>query len=262
MTAEPACPYYPAQPEQPFLLASDVDGTMLGDETGEAWLRALIASYPGAIYLALITGWHLASVQGAIRAGRLPQPQVICHTVGTEIFDCRDPENLLGKRYATLAPVDWSPAVIYARGEGEGVRRQSFPDGLPRFQVGFDWDGRPETLMALRTRLSWLENCHINPSNGCYIDVLPEAMGKGGAARFLQAEFNLPPERVVVTGDAGNDLEMFRTSFQGILPANALPELRNYATRPWHYHSSLPAGRGVLDGLRHFGFLTAAAIQV
>ena len=44
------------------------------------------------------------------------------------------------------------------------------------------------------------------------------------------------------------------TEYKGIVPVNALNELKALARQPWHYHSPLPAGRGVLDGLRHFGF--------
>jgi hydroxymethylpyrimidine pyrophosphatase-like HAD family hydrolase len=75
---------------------------------------------------------------------------------------------------------------------------------------------------------------------------------------FLQRELGLDSERVVAAGDSGNDREMFETGFKGILPANALDELRAIANQPWHYYSSLPAGRGVMDGLRHFGFVTGA----
>jgi sucrose-phosphate synthase len=71
----------------------------------------------------------------------------------------------------------------------------------------------------------------------------------------LQQELGLDPERVVVAGDSGNDSEMFDTGFKGIVPVNALDELKAAACRPWHYHSPLPVARGVLDGLRHFGFV-------
>jgi hypothetical protein len=48
---------------------------------------------------------------------------------------------------------------------------------------------------------------------------------------------------------------MFETDFKGILPANALEELKTVACQPWHYYSPFPAAHGVQDGLRHFGFI-------
>jgi len=58
----------------------------------------------------------------------------------------------------------------------------------------------------------------------------------------------------VIAGDSGNDRQMFETEYKGIVPVNALEELKVLARQLWHYHSPLPAARGVLDGLRHFGF--------
>jgi sucrose-phosphate synthase len=245
----------PTEPERPFLLAADVDGTLLGDEEGEACLRAFVLRYPGSVYLAVTTGRSLSSVLGLVEEGRLPRPAYISSTVGTELADCDDPDNALGQRYAAQVSSAWDPRAIYTLGEGEGVRRQEFPEGQPRFQAGFDWDGRAETLAALRERLANGNGYHILPSHGQYIDVLPDPLGKGKVVQFLQKELGLDPARVVVAGDSGNDGEMFETGFKGIVPANALSELKAIACRPWHYASLFPAARGVLDGLCHFGFV-------
>jgi sucrose-phosphate synthase len=178
----------------------------------------------------------------------------VCGAVGTELFACDDPENVIGKKYAALVS-RWDLGAIYALGEGQGIERQEFPGGQPRFQAGFYWDARPETLAAFRQRLAQRDECRIVVSYNKYIDVLPAPLGKGNAARFLQRELGLDPARVVVAGDSGNDSEMFETGFKGIVPSNAQEELKVVACRSWHYHSPLPAARGVLDGLRHFGFV-------
>ncbi len=61
--------------------------------------------------------------------------------------------------------------------------------------------------------------------------------------------------QIVVAGDSGNDRQMFETGLRGIVPVNALDELKVLACQDWHYHSPYPAALGVLDGLRHFGFI-------
>jgi hydroxymethylpyrimidine pyrophosphatase-like HAD family hydrolase len=174
--------------------------------------------------------------------------------VGTELVDCKDPLNAIGNRYAAQVPPSWDLESIYASGLGEGVTRQEFPSGQPRFQVGFDWDGREASLQGLHHRLAGGTGFHILASFSQYIDVLPEAVGKGRAVEFLQKELKLDPGRVMVAGDTGNDREMFETGFKGVVPVNALDELKRVACQPWHYHSPLPAAQGVLDGLVHFGF--------
>jgi len=228
----------------------------VGDGEGEALLKALVRCYSSGLYLAVITGRSWQSVMGLVEGGRLPQPDYICGSVGTELVACHDPDNGLGRKYAAQVSAGWDVETIYALGEGAGMRRQEFSAGQPRFQAGFDWDGQAETLAAFHTRLAHLDGYHVVASYGMYVDVLPTPLGKGNVVRFLQQELGLDPERVVVAGDSGNDREMFDTGFKGIVPANALEELSAAACRPWHYHSPLPAARGVIDGLCHFGFVT------
>jgi len=248
----------PTHPEQPFLLAADLDGTLLGDETGETWLKALAREHAPSFYLAYLTGRDHFTVLELVEAGRLPKPDYLCSNVGTTLLALNDPQNSLGKKFWSLVDPAWDLETVYARGTGEGVWRQAFGANQPPFQAGFFWDGNPKTLEAFYLRLGKNEHYHIYPSYGKYIDVLPAPLGKGNAVRFLQKELGLAESRIVVAGDAGNDRQMFETEFRGIVPSNALEELKEVACRPWHYHSPFPAARGVLDGLRHFGFIEMA----
>jgi hydroxymethylpyrimidine pyrophosphatase-like HAD family hydrolase len=247
--------FRPARPGEPFLLATDLDGTLLGDEADEDWLKTFAQQHAHHFHLAYITGRYRESVLRLVERGRLPRPHYIYSNVGTELFDCNDPLNTMGEHYAAQVGPGWDLEAIYALGEGPGIRRQDFPEGQPRFQAGFFWDADPGTLAAFRARLAAYHSCHIVPAYGEFIDVIPTALGKGNAARFLQQELGLHPDRVVVAGDSGNDRLMFETGFRGILPANVLDELKPAACQPWHYYSPFPTARGVLDGLCHFGFV-------
>ncbi len=245
----------PSRPYEPFLLVADVDGTLIGDEEGENQLRTFCKKFPSCLRLAIVTGRGIPRVVALLKDGRLPPPDFVCGAAGTELFASNDPKNSIGQRFAARVPPGWDLETTYALGEGEGIRRQEFPEGQPRFQAGFLWDGRPETLAAFRSRFADREGYSILPSSGKFIDVLPVSLGKGNFAWFLLRELGMDPARVVVAGDTGSDCQMFETEFKGILPANALDELKAVARQPWHYLSPYPAGRGVLDGLCHFGFV-------
>ena len=65
--------YRPTRPEQPFLLAADVDGTLLGDEKGMGLLKALVDDFRPSFRLAYVTGRYLFSVRKLVEEGRLPQ---------------------------------------------------------------------------------------------------------------------------------------------------------------------------------------------
>jgi HAD superfamily hydrolase (TIGR01484 family) len=246
----------PQNPNQTsFLLASDIDGTLLNDERGETLFRQFAARQNERFVLAYVTGRYRHSVLELIQRGRLPRPHFICSDVGTEILDLADPDNQIGETYAAQVSHSWNLDEIYRLGVGEGIRRQEFDEGQPRFQAGFYWDARPETLRAFNERLSSLDDICIQASYGTYIDVLPGPLGKGQAVGFLQKQLGLLAGQVVVAGDAGNDHQMFVAGYKGIVPVNALDELKAVASQPWHYHSPYPAARGVLDGLQHFGFI-------
>ncbi len=245
----------PHLPESPFLLATDIDGTLLGDEEGEKALAQLICNFPDSISLALVTGRSISNVQELVIERHLPLPDYICGSVGTELLDCRDPQNSLGRAYASRVPSSWDPDFIYLMGEGQGIQPQAFPEGRPRLRAGFDWDGQAGTLSAFQERLSRIQGCTILESHGKFIDVYPRNLGKGKCVEFLQKNRGFPPRRVIVAGDTGNDKEMFKTKYPGILPCNALEELRLVAGQPRHYTSPYPAGRGILDGLIQLGFL-------
>ena len=250
-------PFRAARPGQPFLLASDVDGTLLGDPEGEQQIKALVENLGENLIFSVITGRSRNSVLGLVAEGRLPQPQYIFSAVGTELLDCRDPQNALGEKFTARVAATWDLESLYALGEGPGVWRQDYPDGQPPFQAGFFWDGQEQSLAAFRQRLGDSDQYFVQTSSGMYLDVLPRSLGKGQAALFLQRELGLAPEDVLIAGDDGNDKVMFQTGLRGIVPANAAAELKAVAVESWHYHSPYPAGRGVLDGLRHFGLIVA-----
>ena len=247
--------YRPTRPRRPFLLAADIDGTLLGDEEGQVALMTLARNFRSGFRLAFVTGRYEGSVLRVVEEGFLPRPDFICSNVGTDLLDLNDPANVLGQKYAARVGPEWNTERIYQLGEGEGIRRQDFGEGQPRFQAGFFWDGAPQTLEAFSARMAHLHQSHILPSYGEYIDVLPNPLGKGKAVEFLQTELGFPKTRVVVAGDSGNDREMLLTEYKGIVPVNALDELKAIARRKRHYLSPYPAARGVLDGLCHFGFL-------
>jgi hydroxymethylpyrimidine pyrophosphatase-like HAD family hydrolase len=94
-------------------------------------------------------------------------------------------------------------------------------------------------------------------SSGMHLDIIPAVAGKGNAIRFVLAQCNLPADNVIVAGDSGNDRSMFDSFSQGIIVANAQPELKEVAAAgdSQHYLAQAPYAAGVLEGLRHFGRL-------
>ncbi len=246
----------PTDSSTPFLLATDIDGTILGTASEKSWLCSFVREYPRSLYLAYLTGRSLPSVQMLIDEGFIPPPDYICSHVGTELFDYRNQDPAIHTLFTASVNRDrWHLDEIYTCGTGEGIKRQVFTNGQPPFHAGFFWNGENDSLQAFRDRLDWCTDCSIVVSHKRFIDVIPDVLGKGNAVRFLRERESLSSDNVVVAGDSGNDSSMFATPFKAIIPANGYAELRSKADKSRHYHSTFEAGEGVLDGLCRFGFV-------
>ena len=81
--------------------------------------------------------------------------------------------------------------------------------------------------------------------------------GKGNALEYVARKLKIPFRHIVVCGDSGNDISMFRVEFtKGILVSNSSRELRDFCVDKTQsdvlYRSELSKTRGVIDGLKHF----------
>jgi hypothetical protein len=83
------------------------------------------------------------------------------------------------------------------------------------------------------------------------LDILPAAASKGKAAAFLANRWQIDAERIIVAGDSGNDADMFRAEYRGIVVGNAQSELKSLKT-PRIYHATSMFAGGVLEGMRYW----------
>ncbi|MHB8899451.1 MAG: HAD family hydrolase, partial [Thermoguttaceae bacterium] len=96
-------------------------------------------------------------------------------------------------------------------------------------------------------------------SHGTFIDVLAPRASKGRAIRYLSNKWNIPLERIATAGDSGNDRDMLMGRTAGIVVANHSEELRSLqkAKASLIYFADSAHAAGILEGLRHYGFLPA-----
>jgi len=84
------------------------------------------------------------------------------------------------------------------------------------------------------------------------LDIVPAGANKGTAAAFLASTWwGIPQSRVLVSGDSGNDRDLFGQGFLGIVVSNAHRELKEL-NGPTVYHARQPYAGGVLEGWRYW----------
>jgi sucrose-6F-phosphate phosphohydrolase len=234
----------------PNLLVSDVDNTLLGDDVALERFSDWYATAKDYLRLAYNSGRFPRSLAHSVRNTGLPEPDAFIGGVGTEITLSPSGERLR----------DWPPAadgwdaaairsVLMAHKE---LRPQ--PDHLQsEFKVSFYGDELDEIFVAhLHRQLADLGHMvEIVYSSNRDLDVLPAGVNKGTAIGFLADHWGIDPQRVLVAGDSGNDLDMFRQGFRGIVVGNAHPELKELS-EPHVFHASGHYAAGVLEGLQYW----------
>jgi sucrose-6F-phosphate phosphohydrolase len=233
-----------------WLLVSDVDDTLLGDERATAAFAEWYRRARGSLRLALNSGRFFHSVHESARQAGLPEADAYIGGVGTDI--CFPPQ---GERLADWPPTDaaWDESVI-RQVCAEFGELELQPDGfLSPFKVSYYGHGLDtEYLERLRQRLVAAgQKARIIYSSRRDLDVLPVGANKGTAVARLATHWGIDSSHVIVAGDSGNDLDMFQQGFRGIVVGNAHPELKSLRD-PKVFHATRSHAAGVLEGLEHW----------
>lgn len=239
------------------LLATDLDGTFIGDDEAMRELWDLLESH--GILVAFSTGRHLRSIESFYSEKNAERRANICICmVGTDIYFRQNDEYILDPAWHMQISTGWDKAAV------EQIL-QSIPEAEMQDQ---QWQSPFKSSYYLRenveVRLAEINqrlhkrglDAKVVYSAGEFLDLLPIRSGKGEAVYYTAQRLEVSPENVVTSGDTGNDLDMMRAElgFRGIAVGNAAPELKAFR-EPHVYHAEANFAAGIHEGLRKYGWL-------
>ncbi len=240
-----------ARQGEAWLLVSDVDDTLTGDEAALRALADVLAAHGETVMVALNSSRPWASVAGTVRdvfPAHFPIHASIT-AMGTQV-------RIDGQDSAAWADElgDWPRGRFVEIVEGLGFAAHADEFQTPR-KASFAVP--PEGQAAVRAALEAADlPVRIIASGTDDFDILPTGAGKDHATRFLHRRLEAKAGwalRLVVAGDSANDLAMFEASPRAIAVGNARAELLDAMPRETSYHAKADHAAGVLEGLRHFG---------
>lgn len=243
------------------LFASDIDGTLVGNPESAhrfkaAWESLEPGRRPNLVYA---TGRSVANTLGLVAERRLPRPEYIIGSVGTELHAVEPGVDVAG--FAEQFGEGWDLAKIEAIvGAMPGVERQP-PEFLHPYKSSWFWNRADREQIARLERLLAEAGVSANVvySSLRHLDVLPRRANKGNALAWLCRRLEIPLTAVLVAGDTGNDSSMFLLpEVRGIVVENAQPELFEAVVKLPVYVSRQVMADGVLEGLKHFGVIPTA----
>jgi sucrose-phosphate synthase len=237
------------------ILVCDIDNTLLGDDEA---LAALLSAFDHAehkIGLAVATGRRLDSALKVITAVGIPTPDFLITAVGSEIYYGHG--LLEDEGWRRHIDYRWHPQALRKALRGfPGLKLQAASEQR-RHKVSYLIN--PQKAPGIREIQAHLRKHDLHAkliySHGAYLDLLPVRASKGLAIRYLSLKWGLPPERILVAGDSGNDEEMLRGNTLGLVVGNFSSELARLRGRPRVYFADGHHAWGILEGIRHYDFL-------
>lgn len=237
------------------LLISDIDNTLIGDpETLPAFLERL-RSTAVRLGFGIATGRQIDSALAVLKEWGIPVPDILITAVGSEIHygntmvEDRSWRRQIGYR--------WRPdAIREVMAELPGLRLQ--PDKEQRdFKISWfiDEDSPVTRRRIIRHLRQHGITARVIHSHDTLLDILPIRASKGLAIRFLANKWGLPPERILVAGDSGNDEDMLSGSLLGVVVGNHSHELQRLRGKPRIYFARAGHAAGILEGIDHYNFL-------
>jgi sucrose-6F-phosphate phosphohydrolase len=231
-----------------WLFVSDVDDTLLGDDAALAELMAVLHDAPH-VTTAYNSSRPCASLRKSLaEVPQLVPPDYLIGGLGTEIEDGESGQPLAG--YTEFLGKNWNRPRIAALLAKLGLAAHPAEYQTP-LKASFD---APNEATVERVRRQLAEaglSAKIIFSGGKNLDIIPRAAGKGGVIDYLHQQLSIPADRVVVSGDSGNDVEMFIAPYRGIIVGNADADLKQL-TGEHIYQARARCAAGVLEGLKHW----------
>ena len=245
-----------------FLFVTDLDNTLVGNDAALAELNHQLNQHrqEHGTKIVYATGRSPILYQQLFSEKQMLAPDALIAAVGTEIYlnGSDTPDSAWSQTFSQ----GWNRDTIVAT-------TAHFSDLVPQpdteqrlFKVSFFLAAAiaDEVIPRLESRLqSQGLDTKLVYSTGQDLDILPRQSDKGLAMQFLRQQWGIAPEQTVVCGDSGNDIALFAVGEErGIVVGNASSELLE-----WHksnpaehrYLAQASYANGILEGLKHFGFL-------
>ncbi|MCG6954780.1 MAG: HAD-IIB family hydrolase [Gemmatimonadetes bacterium] len=237
------------------LLVTDVDNTLTGDQAALAALVARLEDAGDRVGFAVATGRALDPALAVLKSLGLRTPDLLITASGTEVH--------YGSRL--MRDRSWERQIRH-RWQPDGVREAladqpglSFdPEDSTPYRLRYRLQADAPDLGALHARLrqaGLLATLLVDHAR--YLDVIPGRASPGMAVRFLAFKWDLPPHRILVAGDSGNDADMLSGDTLGVVVANHTDELEALRDHPRVYFSPHPHAAGVVDGIEYYDFFEA-----
>lgn len=252
MTAKPSNRTKDRPENESWLLVSDLDDTLLGDDDALERFRQFYDETQPQLGVIYASGRFCDSIDDDVGRTALPEPLATIGGVGSEIW--LYPERRPLEEWWEKISSDWSAEKVReVLGNEADLELQSDENQSPYKVSYYLHQATPERLRELEAKLIEVGiNTDYIYSSQRDLDFLPAGVNKGTAAAFLVDFLKQSRDTVFAAGNSGNDATLFERDFSGIIVANADEDLKKYGDNDSIYQAGAAHADGVREGIVHW----------
>ncbi|OAI11677.1 MULTISPECIES: HAD family hydrolase [Methylomonas] len=232
-----------------------LDNTLLGDDEGLAQFVSLIRKKRKKCLFGIATGRRLDSVLAIFKKHRIPVPDILITSLGTEVYFT--PQLIADIAWSYHIDHLWTPQVLRrVLGTLPGLTPQPKRE-QSRFKISYYYDSELAPPMEEILTLLRQKELSVNPtlSFGQFLDIVPARASKGQALRYVARQWDIPLERILATGGSGGDSDMVAGNTLGVVVANRhREELSNLSDMEQVYFAEHSNAWGILEAIEHYDF--------
>ncbi len=242
------------------ILVTDVDDTLTGDMEALHTFRQVLEGAGDRVGFGIATGRPLERALSILKDLGMPTPDILITGTGTEIHygETLVPDHSWQRQIWYRWEPDRVLEVLLAMPGIEKVEER----GSTPFRIRFRRHNPDGPTLAEIRRTLRREGLQVTATldQEVVLDVTPVRATPGLAIRFLAHKWNLPPDRILVAGDSGNDADMLAGETLGVVVGNHSPELDELRPLPRIYFADGHHAWGVLEGIQHYDFFHSLRI--
>ena len=241
-----------------YFIIANIDKALIGGNNEHlSELLTLLQENRDNIGFGLATGRTIESATGFLEKHRVPLPDVIVTSLGTEIYYGKNLHS--GRGWETHISAKWNRERIVDLLKDIRFLNYQQSERQRRFKISYEFESGKDRLAMIHERL--LKNqCRYNLiySKDRYLDILPFRASKGKAIRYLSYKWEIPLGNFLICGDSGNDEEMLRGEPRGVVVGNCSPEIKKLKGLRGIYFAEQKFAGGILEGIERYQFIEKA----
>ncbi len=242
-------------------LFTDLDQNLLGNPPALTTFVEALQANRKCVLFGIVTGRRLDSAMQALKKYRIPMPNVLITSLGTEIY--YNPNLVPDAAWALHIDYLWNPRIIRRTlRELAGIKLQPRLE-QGRFKISYFIDPQVAPDIQHINKLLNQEGLAANVvlSFGQYLDIIPVRASKGLALRWVAEKYDIPLDRILAAGGSGADEDMMRGNMLAVVVANRHnEELSDLAHVDEIFFASRPYAEGILEAIKLYDFFETCEI--